>query len=90
MKDPIKVSNEKTLMKLCKYLATLSSYENLDTEQPIRVYTDMDGELLAFEGILYKIHWSNNQRSFHDLAENIDHFATISFAEFRSLIYAIA
>lgn len=87
--EQIKVNDSKTLMKLCKYLATLSSYENLDTEQPLRIYQSSDGDLLAFEGILYKLVWTNNRHSLSEIAEVINNFKVMSFSDFRNCIYAM-
>lgn len=88
--ENLHVNDNRVLMKLCKYLASLSSYENLDTEQPLRIYTDVDGELLAFEGIIYKLVWTNNRHSLSELASVINDFEVVSFSEFRNKIYSLA
>lgn len=81
------VNDNRVLMKLCKYLASLSAYENLDKDQPLRIYADKDGELLAFESILYKLVWTNNRHSLSEIAEVINDFQIMSFSDFRNLIY---
>lgn len=88
--ENLHVNDNRVLMKLCKYLASLSAYENLDTEQPLRIYTDDDGELLAFEGIIYKLVWTNNRHSLSELASVINDFEVVSFSEFRNKIYSLA
>lgn len=88
--ENLHVNDNRVLMKLCKYLASLSAYENLDTEQPLRIYTDVDGELLAFEGIIYKLVWTNNRHSLSELASVINDFEVVSFSDFRNKIYSLA
>lgn len=88
--ENLHVNDNRVLMKLCKYLASLSAYENLDTEQPLRIYMDDDGELLAFEGIIYKLVWTNNRHSLSELASVINDFEVVSFSEFRNKIYSLA
>lgn len=88
--ENLRVNDKRTLMKLCKYLATLSAYQNIDVEQPIRVYTAPDGDLLALEGIVYKLVWTNNRHSLSELAEAINDFQVMSFADFRNRIYAMS
>lgn len=88
--EQIKVNDPKILMKLCKYLASLSAYPNIDINQPLRVYLDSTGELLAFEGVIHNLVWTNNRHKLTEIADVITRYEVMTFQEFRNAIYSLA